>query len=452
MPSSSMTSSNAGVPRRPTHDGASAEMLQRTLEKLRAAYFRELTDLRGQLRKANSAINKDAIEAVEEVLVEQPVMYFEPLQFLSDEEEATKDFIQNTVAEKMRLLLLSRGYSSGDGVHDGIAKTKERNAELETLLRQQREKGEAEQTALRLEIQRLTDRLADAKEEHEEVKRSLLSQHAHEKRAMVTDFEHEKAEMRTSFRSQLDAFAQQLMQQQEKLQNIGLVGEEFIVSARGDRRPGSAPTPEAEEDRNGLPSAEELQQDLQRPPVGAAADEATPAQEELAPQSSGGLVLVPTARAAVSSRGNHAPSAGGSGSKNLPAVSRKERTRILLGKDHAVVGSKKTPSTSTTSSSLGSGRSRKSSPKTTTASSVQPSSSSSTKKTPNSSTLPPVVVPPTAVRAATTSDGTSKVKTSIKKQPPVPVAPAKKIVIASPATTTSTASPLSSIATSPLSV
>ena len=43
---------------------------------------------------------------------EEPIMFFEPTDFVL--EQQTKDFIKDTVEEKMKLLLL-KGWKAGDG-------------------------------------------------------------------------------------------------------------------------------------------------------------------------------------------------------------------------------------------------------------------------------------------------------------------------------------------------
>ena len=58
-------------------------------------------------------IDKDAMNAVSHLLNnEEPIMFFEPTDFIL--EDVTKDFIKDTVEEKMKLLLL-KGWKAGDG-------------------------------------------------------------------------------------------------------------------------------------------------------------------------------------------------------------------------------------------------------------------------------------------------------------------------------------------------
>lgn len=86
-----------------------------TLSKLRNKYFKELTEMREKARNQmyGNRIDQDAMGAVSHLLNnEEPIMFFEPTDFIL--EDLTKDFIKDTVEEKMKLLLL-KGWKAGDG-------------------------------------------------------------------------------------------------------------------------------------------------------------------------------------------------------------------------------------------------------------------------------------------------------------------------------------------------
>merc|ERR1712048_1273535 len=66
------------------------------LSDLRRAYLKELSEHRDRQRRLSLKAKK-AIES----LVEEPVMFYEPLNSLLD--QTTKDFITRTVEERMKL-------------------------------------------------------------------------------------------------------------------------------------------------------------------------------------------------------------------------------------------------------------------------------------------------------------------------------------------------------------
>eukprot|EP00929_Paragymnodinium_shiwhaense_P076855 TRINITY_DN39572_c0_g1_i1.p1 TRINITY_DN39572_c0_g1~~TRINITY_DN39572_c0_g1_i1.p1 ORF type:complete len:1426 (-),score=361.32 TRINITY_DN39572_c0_g1_i1:81-4295(-) len=97
--------------------------LRDNIAKMRRDYLRELTELRERCR----ALEPPVEEALQHLLNEEPVMFFEPFDFVFD--EVTKDFVRNTVEEKLRLLLLKgwrRHYDTE------LQTLQERVSELET--------------------------------------------------------------------------------------------------------------------------------------------------------------------------------------------------------------------------------------------------------------------------------------------------------------------------------
>jgi len=103
--------------------------LRTRLTTCRRDYLRELTELRERCRQLEPPV----AEALESLLREEPVMFFEPLDFVFD--GATKDFIRDTVEEKLRLLML-KGWRKGDDDDDIGAMTqriKELELEVESL-------------------------------------------------------------------------------------------------------------------------------------------------------------------------------------------------------------------------------------------------------------------------------------------------------------------------------
>lgn len=107
--------------------------LRATLAKLRRDYLRELTALRERCRRLDAPLE----EALTTLLDEEPVMFFEPFDFVLD--DSTKDFVRDTVEEKLRLLLLKGWRKVGDD-------------ELETL-HKRIEELEVENTNLRAELE-----------------------------------------------------------------------------------------------------------------------------------------------------------------------------------------------------------------------------------------------------------------------------------------------------------
>jgi hypothetical protein len=81
--------------------------LRTRLASCRHDYLRELTELRERCRQLDASV----AEALAELLREEPVMFFEPFDFVFD--ETTKAFIRTTVEEKLRLLML-KGWRKGD--------------------------------------------------------------------------------------------------------------------------------------------------------------------------------------------------------------------------------------------------------------------------------------------------------------------------------------------------
>lgn len=74
--------------------------LRAKLSKCRRDYLRELTELRERCRQLEPPVD----DALTGLLNEEPVMFFEPFNFVFD--ELTKEFVSDTVEEKMRLLML----------------------------------------------------------------------------------------------------------------------------------------------------------------------------------------------------------------------------------------------------------------------------------------------------------------------------------------------------------
>lgn len=113
--------------------------LRDQLATCRRDYLRELTELRERCR----LIEPCAGEALEKLLKEEPVMFFEPFDFVM--EEATKEFISETVAEKLRLLML-RGW--GKLQTDEVQAQRERIQELEAELAAVRNSSVSEEPRL----------------------------------------------------------------------------------------------------------------------------------------------------------------------------------------------------------------------------------------------------------------------------------------------------------------
>lgn len=102
--------------------------LRSQLANCRRDYLRELTELRERCRR----IDPHDEEALRQLLQEEPVMFFEPLDFVF--EDTTKQFIRDTVEEKLRLLMLK-----------GLGKGSKRKADCEKV-----DKIEADASASRL--------------------------------------------------------------------------------------------------------------------------------------------------------------------------------------------------------------------------------------------------------------------------------------------------------------
>jgi len=102
--------------------------LRSQLQKCRRDYLRELTELRERCRH----IDADADNALVALLREEPVMFYEPLDFAFD--DVTKDFIRNSVDEKLRLLMLKDwGKIPYDEIRASTARIKELEAEVVAL-------------------------------------------------------------------------------------------------------------------------------------------------------------------------------------------------------------------------------------------------------------------------------------------------------------------------------
>jgi len=97
--------------------------LREQLAKCRRDYLREVTEVRERSRKMEQHLEV----ALTEVLYQEPVMFFEPLDFVFD--DVTKDFVRDTVEEKLRLLMMKGWRKVSD---KELEELRSRVAELET--------------------------------------------------------------------------------------------------------------------------------------------------------------------------------------------------------------------------------------------------------------------------------------------------------------------------------
>jgi len=105
--------------------------LREQLSKCRRDYLRELTELRERCRQLDAPVEV----ALVSLLNEEPVMFFEPFNFVFD--ELTKEFINYTVEEKLRLLMLKGWRKVNDeelvGLQERIQELQAENEELHDL-------------------------------------------------------------------------------------------------------------------------------------------------------------------------------------------------------------------------------------------------------------------------------------------------------------------------------
>merc|ERR1719313_2719796 len=80
--------------------------LSNKLNELRRSYLKELSQHRDNQRKL-SAVAARAVASLQE----QPIMFYEPLEYVLDDN--TKDFVRETVAERIKLEMRA-GFNSGD--------------------------------------------------------------------------------------------------------------------------------------------------------------------------------------------------------------------------------------------------------------------------------------------------------------------------------------------------
>lgn len=139
--------------------------LSHKLNESRRAYLRELTQLRDKQR----TINEQAQNAITS-LQEQPVIFFEPLEFVLD--DTTKEFVKEVVEERVKLEMRTRVV--GD---DASEEVKFHVVELEQEVK-------AAQAELR--VQRNTAaREADARKRHEEVETRLREEIKKERESKI---------------------------------------------------------------------------------------------------------------------------------------------------------------------------------------------------------------------------------------------------------------------------